>query len=850
MKKKVETKMLEKKEINYNKIERKWQSEWEKKKVFVIKENPKKKKFYVLEMFPYPSGTGLHMGHAFNYTLGDVYARFKRMNGFNVLYPMGYDSLGLPAENAAIKAGEHPKKYTNNSIKSFMSQQKALGFSYDWTRMIKTHDPEYYKWDQWIFLKMLEKGIAYRKKAPVNYCKKCDSVLANEQVHNGMCWRHEDTAVEIKHLEQWFFKITDYADELLDKVDSLEWPERIKIMQKNWIGKSNGTQVDFEIETPAHKDCTLDPEIKKWPIFTTRVDTIYGVTFMVVSAQHPKLMSLVNFDQKKDVEAFLKKLKSVKQEDIDKMDKDGVFTGSYAINPLTKEKVPVYAGNFVVADYGTGMVMAVPAHDQRDYEFAVKYKLPIKQVIEPVDREFNLKDESRAFTGEGRLVNSDKFNGLENKKAIHEITKYLEEKKLGSKKVQFKLRDWLVSRQRYWGTPIPIVYCDKCGIVPISEKSLPLTLPEKVVFGKGNPLATNKNFVETSCPKCKSKARRETDTMDTFVNSSWYFLRYIDPNNKKDICDKKKIENFMAVDQYIGGAEHACMHLIYARFYTKFMRDYGIIPEDIDEPFTKLFNQGLIHGSDGNKMSKSLGNTVDPLEIVRKYSADSLRLALLSIASPDKNFNWDNKVVDGSFKFLNKVFQRFNGKNKFGKSSRNIESKVNKTIKEANIDIENFKYNIAIIKIRTLFDYIISFEDKDISKGDFESSLKLLSVFCPHITEELWHKLGNKNFMSLEEWPIFDEKKIDLNLEKEEEMIDKLGNDILNILRILESKSEKNKTRAIIYCIPNEVTIFKKEEANLEKRTNIKVVIKDIKDANQTEKKIKAMPGKPGILIK
>ena len=499
--------------INFAKIEKKWQKRWEDEKAFEVSEKSKKPKYYVLDMFPYPSGTGLHMGHAFVFTLGDIFARFKRLQGYNILYPIGYDSLGLPAENAAIKVGTHPKEYTANSMKNFMKQQKAMGWSYDWSRLVKTHDPEFYKWDQWIFLKMLEKGIAYRKKAPVNWCDKCLSVLANEQVVNGCCWRHEDSEVKIKHLEQWFFKITNYADELLEGLDKLDWPDRAKKMQRNWIGKSYGTEIVFKIDG------------KSWPIFTTRPDTLMGVTFMVVSAQHSKLMEIVTAKQKKEVESFLKKIKTTSEKDSDKLNKEGVFSGSYAEHPLTGEKVPIYVGNFVLADYGSGMVMAVPAHDQRDFEFAKKYKIQIKEVISGG----NISKE--AYTGVGKLINSGKFNGLESKEAKEEISKILQAKKLGKKTVNYKLRDWLISRQRYWGTPIPIIYCDKCGAVPVPEKDLPVKLPEKVKFGKGNPLETANYWKETKCPKCSGKGRRETDTMDTFVNSSWYYLRYTDPKN-------------------------------------------------------------------------------------------------------------------------------------------------------------------------------------------------------------------------------------------------------------------------------------------------------------------------------
>ncbi len=816
---------------NFKKIEEKWQRKWEKAKIFNVKES-KKKKFYVLDMFPYPSGEGLHIGHAFVFSLGDIYARFKRLGGFNVLYPVGYDSLGLPAENAAIQAKIHPEKYTKKSLANFMKQQKAMGWSYDWSRMIKSSDPSFYKWDQWIFLKMLEKGIAYRKKAPVNWCSKCKTVLANEQVVNGCCWRHESTEVEIKHLEQWFLKITKYADELLENLNKMDWPQRAKTMQKNWIGKSYGTEIDFEIEG------------KKWPIFTTRPDTIYGVTFMVISAQHPRLMEIVTEEQKKETEKFLKKIKSVSGKNLEELEKEGVFTGSYAVNPINGEKVPVYAGNFVVADYGSGMVMAVPAHDQRDFQFATKYNIPMRVVVEPKDYLIYSRGGKlpRAYEGEGTVVNSEEFNGMESKKAIEKISKYLKSKKTGRKTVQFKLRDWLISRQRYWGTPIPVVYCDKCGIVPVSEKDLPVKLPQNVKFGKGNPLATNKKFLEVKCPSCKGNARRETDTMDTFANSSWYYLRYTDPKNNKKIFDPKKANYWAPIDQYIGGPEHITCHLLYARFYAKFLRDIGLLK--FDEPALKYFTQGIVHGSDGEKMSKSKGNVVEPQDTIKKYGADSLRLYLVSNSSPEKSFAWSEKGIEGSLRFLKKVYDYF-AKFKQGKTNPRIESKINSTIKKVTFYVEDFKYNMAVIEIRELFN---SFSSEKISKKDAESFLKILHIYCPFVTEELWEKLGNKKFLSLENWPIADENKIDEKLEKQEEEIDKLIGDINNILRIVKTKPKK----AMIYVIPNEKDNYLEHTGEIEKRTGLDIevyAVNDKKSYDPDNKSRKAKPGKPAIYL-
>ena len=801
-------------------IESKWQKKWEQEKVFQTKKNSKKKKFYVLEMFPYPSALGLHMGHALNYTIGDIYARFKRMRGFHVLYPMGFDALGLPAENAAIKAGTHPKSYTKKAIDNYIKQMKDLGLSYDWSKLVSTLEPEYYKWNQLFFLKFLEKGLAYRKKSAVNWCPKCNTVLANEQVHNGRCWRHEDTEVEIKHLEQWYLKTTAYAEELLEKIDSLQWPESIKLMQKNWIGKSHGTEIIFSING------------KKWPIFTTRPDTIYGVTFMVISAQHPNLMDIVTAEQKTAVNKFIKKIKSVSEKELEDLEKEGVFTGSYAINPINDEKIPVYAGNFVLADYGSGMVMAVPAHDQRDFEFAKKYKIPIKVVIQPELYNLNVSKMPRAYTGQGKLINSEKFNGLENKEAISEITKYLSGKKLAKKTTQFKMRDWLISRQRYWGTPIPIIYCEKCGIVNVPEKDLPVKLPEKVKFGKGNPLETAKQWISVKCPKCFSEAQRETDTMDTFVDSSWYYMRYPDPKNKKQPFDKKIGDYWLPVDQYIGGVEHATMHLLYARFWTKALRDLGYV--DYDEPFTCLFNQGMLHGEEGNKMSKSIGNVILPETVSKKYGIDTARFFLMSLASPEKARNWDSKGIEGSLKLIKRIIKIYKNV-KIGKTSPKIESKLNKAIKDITEEINNFKYNLAIIKIRNLFDSIPTETSKDV----LEKSLKLLHPFCPHITEELWEKLGNKPFLTLQKWPKYDEKKINPEFEKQDQLISKLKSDIEQIKKL----TGKNKAKIYVYVLPNEFSIYNEfPDIKL-----FKVNDKNKYDPEKKSKKVK--PGKPGIYL-
>lgn len=864
--------------INFSKIEKKWQKRWEESRIFEVKEG-KDKKFYVLEMFPYPSGSGLHMGHAFNYTVGDIYTRFKRMQGFNVLYPMGYDALGLPAENAAIKSGVHPKKYTDDSIKNYIKQQKALGLSYDWSRMMRTCDPEYYRWNQYFFLKFMENDLIYRKKAPVNWCPECKTVLANEQVHNGKCWRHEETSVEIRHLEQWFVRTTKYANELLERIDNLKWPERIKSMQTHWIGKSHGIEIFFRIND------------EKWPVFTTRPDTIFGVTFMVISAQHPRLMELVTEGQKGEVDRLLKKLKSTSEKDMEELEKEGAFTGSYAENPVTGEKIPVYTGNFVIADYGSGMVMAVPAHDQRDFEFAKKYEIPIKIVIQQKNERLDSNHMKKAYTDEGILVDSGKFDGISSTEAIENISKYMEEEGFGKKTVQYKLRDWLISRQRYWGTPIPVIYCDKCGIVPVPERDLPIMLPENVKFGEGNPLKNSTEFMNTSCPKCGEPAKRETDTMDTFFDSSWYFLRYCDPKNGENPFEINSVKYWMPVDQYIGGAEHACMHLIYARFFTKALRDMGLL--EIDEPFEKLFNQGMLHGENGFVMSKSRGNVVLPETVSEKYGIDTARLFLVSVASPDKDVQWSETGIEGSFRFIRKVMKYFE-RLTIGKSSKKIESKTSRFVKEITEDIEKFNYNMVVIKLRDLFRYIEL--EENVGKDILETFLKLLHPFCPHITEEFWEKLGNKPFISTAPWPEFDESKIDEEAEMGEELVRKVLEDVEEIKRItkiekpkkikvfvapawkyevyvdfLEGKQigdfmkgpHKEKGKELVGYVQNlakrresrkmlgrekEMKTLEEEKSFLEKETRAKVEIlgaekSDNRKANQAE------PMKPGILL-
>ncbi|MBS3172426.1 leucine--tRNA ligase [Candidatus Woesearchaeota archaeon] len=804
---------------NFKLIDKKWQESWEKKKIFQVNEL-KKKKFYSLEMFAYPSGSGLHMGHAFNYTVGDIFARFKIMNGFNVLHPVGYDSFGLPAENAAIKANIHPKKYTESAIENFVKQQKRLGLSYDWSRLFKTSSSEYYKWNQYLFLKLYEAGLVYRKKSCVNWCPKCETVLANEQVHDGKCWRHSDCDVVEKELEQWFIKTSKYSQELLDYLPKLQWPERIKFMQENWIGKSKGAKVKFKL-----KDSNEEIEV-----FTTRPDTLYGVTFLVYSIQHPKVRWLTKDTMQSDeVEYFLRNLPKQSPED---RDKEGIFIGRYAINPLTNEEVPIYASNFVVPDYATGVVMAVPAHDQRDFEFAKKYGIPIKLVIQPKKGLLNVKEMESAYTGPGILVNSGKFSSLDNETAKEEIIKFLKSNKLGKEELQYRLRDWLVSRQRYWGTPIPMIYCEKCGIVPVPEKDLPIKLPEKIIFGKGNPLETSNEFIQVRCPKCKSLAKRETDTMDTFFDSSWYFLRFTDSHNKLKPFETKKVDFWLPVDMYIGGSEHACMHLIYARFFTKALRDLGML--ELDEPFKVLYNQGMIHGEDGFVMSKSRGNVVDPIKTLDKYGADALRIFLVSNASPDKDSSWSATGIESSYKLVSKIYN-YVKKAKVGITSARVENKLNKTIKEVTEDLENLRYNLALIKIRELVD---SFE-KQISKKDLESFVKLICPFAPHIAEELWNLIGNKKFVSLETWPKFDSKKINPELDAIDELIQNTIKDVYNIQKLVSIKPTKIVISVAEHWKYNLINDIKKE---MKHTYDISEIIKAVIDKEHAQDIAKLVP--------
>lgn len=770
---------------NPRKLEKKWQGYWETKGFFKVEENTNLPKFYCLEMFPYPSGK-IHMGHVRNYVIGDVITRYKKMCGFNVLHPMGWDAFGMPAENAAIKHGVHPAKWTYGNISHMKTQIKKLGLGYDWQREVTTCDKEYYKWNQYFFLKMFERGLAYKKASFVNWCSSCETVLANEQVVNGLCWRCDNT-VTMKDLEQWFFKITAYADELLRDCDSLTgWPERVVTMQRNWIGRSEGIEVDFKV-------VDSDKAIK---IFTTRQDTLYGATFVCIAKKHPLVRNLTKNK---------KTLQQIEKLSEDPGGKEGIFTGSYVVNPLTDNAIPIWAANFVLMEYGTGAIMSVPAHDQRDLDFAGKYNLPVKVVIVPQDeaqssehpeklrhgasraprkasprcKQSTDKDLVEAYENEGVLVNSGQFSGLPSKEAREKISDFIEAGSFGKKVVNYKLRDWGISRQRYWGTPIPIIYCKSCGTVPVPEDELPVVLPQGIVVtGKGGtPLAAAEDFVNTTCPKCSSPAKRETDTMDTFVDSSWYFLRYCSPLLKDTAVSATAVQYWMPVDQYIGGIEHAVMHLLYSRFFIKVLRDFDIIK--LSEPFENLLTQGMVI-KDGSKMSKSKGNVVDPDYLIDTYGSDTVRLFCLFAAPPEKDLDWSDQGVEGAHRFLNRLWG-FIYKNRVELKSKESEKKpfspsdltanalrllrkTHQTIKKVTNDINrNYHFNTAIAALMELMNETTAFtpstlDDMDVLRFTVKQEILLLAAFAPHITEELWKELGGQQSIFKEVWPVSDEE--------------------------------------------------------------------------------------------
>lgn len=761
-----------KEKYNFTEIEQKWQKIWEEEQAFKTVEDYDKEKYYVLEMFPYPSGK-LHMGHVRNYSIGDVIARFKRMKGYNVLHPMGWDSFGLPAENAAIKNNIHPAIWTDSNIAEMHRQLQGLGFSYDWDREVATCKEDYYKWMQWIFIQFYKKGLAYKKDNPVNWCPSCQTVLANEQVVDGACERCK-TPVTKKHLSQWYLKITDYADRLLKDLEDMPgWPEKVKLMQKNWIGRSTGAEVTFEIENFE----------KKLQIYTTRPDTLFGVTYMVLAPEHPYVSELTDGTEYEEaVKAYQEEClhkSEIERTSLTK-EKTGVFTGSYAINPVNGNKVPIYISDYVMMDYGTGAIMAVPAHDQRDFEFAKKFNIDIIPVVDTEDPEIDIHNLEAAFVAEGTMINSGKYTGMNNKEAIQEITKDLEEAGLGKAQVNYKLRDWLISRQRYWGCPIPMIYCDDCGWVPEKDENLPVKLPTDVEFtGKGDsPLKTSKVFGETTCPCCGKKAVREYDTMDTFLDSSWYFLRYCDAKNDERPFDKEKVDYWMNVDQYIGGVEHAILHLLYSRFFQMVMHDLGLV--SAEEPFENLLTQGMVI-KDGAKMSKSLGNVVSPEEIQAKYGADTARLFILFAAPPEKELDWSDAGVEGSYRFLNRVYRLVQEyvneiRKDFDASAtieiRNSEDKalnyqLNATIKKVTEDAGGrFSFNTAISSIMELVNALYKYKQGDVNvplmNDAIEKMILVLNPFVPHITEEMWSDLGHKDRVYQQAWPEFDAKALEL----------------------------------------------------------------------------------------
>ena len=751
-------------------IEKKWQEKWKEGEVCKTEIDRTQPEYYVLEMFPYPSGN-LHMGHVRNYSIGDVIARFKKMQGCNVLHPMGFDAFGMPAENAAIKHGVKPADWTYANIENMKRQQMSMGLSYDWSREAVTCRPEYYRWTQWLFELFYKKGLAYKKEASVNWCDTCGTVLANEQVIDGKCWRC-DSEVHKKDLSQWFLKITDYADELLADLDKLKgWPERVKTMQENWIGRSEG--LEFDIDVPALGE--------KIAVYTTRADTAYGVTFVALAAEHPLMEKILRDNPKaEELRAFADKVKA--QSELERTsgesEKEGMFTGLYAVNPFNDRKVELWITNYVLAEYGTGAVMGVPSEDQRDWMFAKKYDLPIIVTLRPKDRELKLEEMTEAYTAkDGILVNSAEFDGMEMHEALAAIVEKAVKEGFGRRKVNYRLRDWLISRQRYWGAPIPVIYCDKCGEQLVPEEELPVKLPEDVTFEQGavSPLAQSESFVHCTCPKCGGPARRETDTMDTFICSSWYYMRYTDPHNTHKPFAADKVNYWAPVDQYIGGIEHAILHLLYSRFFTKVLRDEKLL--DFDEPFQNLLTQGMVI-KDGAKMSKSKGNVVSPEEIIQKYGADTARLFILFAAPVERDLEWSDQGVEGAFRFLNRVWRIVahfedairEGLDDYDHSTLTAEEKslrrtLHQTIKKVTEDVgERFMFNTAISAVMELVNAFYAFQEKPVHPGLVRelsfALVKMLAPFAPHITEELWSRMEGKGSVHDARWPKFDRAAI------------------------------------------------------------------------------------------
>ena len=736
------------------KTDAKWQKQWKEKNVYKYDMNSKKEKFYTLEMFSYPSGAKLHLGHWFNYAPSDSFARYKKMNGYNVFHPMGFDAFGLPAENYAIKTGIHPEESTLKNIDTMKKQLEEMGGSYDWDYSVETCMPDYYKWTQWLFLQLYKAGLAYKKEAPVNWCDSCKTVLANEQVIGGKCERC-GSEVKRKKLSQWFFKITNYAEELLQGLETLDWPESTKKVQTNWIGKSEGSEIKFKCETNG----------KEITVFTKRPDTLNGVTYVVIAPESDLVQEITTPECRENVENYIKetsKLSEIERLSTDK-EKTGVFTGAYAINPINEDKVPIWIADYVLEDYGTGAVMAVPAHDTRDFEFASKYDLPIKQVIKSKsDEEITLP-----YTEYGILINSGKYDGLESSVAKKTITEDLNKTNQGNKTINYRLKDWLISRQRYWGAPIPIIYCDKCGAVPVPEEDLPVLLPHNVEFKPDgeSPLKKSSEFMNCTCPKCGGKAKREADTLDTFVCSSWYYLRYPDAKNDKEAFRKELVDKMLPVDVYVGGKEHAAMHLIYARFMTKALRDLGYL--DFDEPFKKLIHQGMILGPDGNKMSKSKGNTVSPEEYIEKYGSDVFRMYIMFGFEYRQGGPWNEKGIESMVKYFSRIerlIEKYNelktrkSSNEIGAKEKELLRWKNQTIKAMGNDINDYRFNTAIARSMELSNKISDYirdenVNTDVLQNVIEIFITLLSPLAPHFSQELWEKIGKEGFIYNEKWP-------------------------------------------------------------------------------------------------
>ena len=757
-------------------IEKKWQSVWEQNESFKTATVDEREKYYILEMFPYPSGK-LHIGHVRNYSIGDVVARYKKMCGFNVLHPMGWDSFGMPAENAAIKNNADPRQWTLDNIDVMRGQLKELGLSYDWDREVATCLPDYYRWTQKLFLVMYEKGLAYKRKAAVNWCNECNTVLANEQVQDGKCWRC-DSLVEKKALEQWFLKITDYADRLIDDLQKLAgWPDRVRTMQENWIGRSVGAEVEFY----------SDKHQETIKVFTTRPDTLFGVSYLVLAAEHPLVELLIKGKRNaKALRAFISDTRAMSEMDRTATDteKTGIFTGEYVLHPFSGAKIPVWIANYVLADYGTGAVMGVPAHDARDWEFAKKYSLPIQQVISDASSTLGVEQWTGAYCGKGALINSGEFDGLDNESVKETIIAALKDRGKGTARTNYRLRDWLISRQRYWGAPIPIVYCPNCGVVPVPDEQLPVVLPDNVQFTSGSvsPLATSEQFVNCSCPKCGTPARREIDTMDTFICSSWYYLRYTDPENTREMFSRAASDYWMAVDQYIGGIEHAVLHLLYSRFIVKVLHDCGYV--SVDEPFKNLLTQGMVI-KDGSKMSKSKGNVVSPDEIIEKFGADTARLFILFAAPPERDLDWNEQGVEGAFRFLGRVWriaahyqatciaglEAEYDLEKFTTLEKDLRRKLHSTIKKVTEDIgERFNFNTAISAVMELVNAIYAYrEHEEHGKAQmppafcrelFSALIRLLAPITPYLAEELWQDLIGTESVHAMNWPKFDASAI------------------------------------------------------------------------------------------